>query len=114
MITNNISWSFGATPNKRLEPFGAFICSHSQSDLTAAGLPLTVCRPAASPLAHTFALPRQRAIRYRPLGTLAVWQPFNLINLSKTLFSLSVLVPRCSLPMSLLRFPFVTPCNSQL
>jgi hypothetical protein len=50
MSTHNIAWSLGATPNKSLELFGAFICSHSQSDLTAAdNRPLTGRQAAAYP-----------------------------------------------------------------
>jgi hypothetical protein len=50
MIMHNIAWSLGATPNKSLESFGAFICSHSQGDPTAAdNRPLTGRRPAAYP-----------------------------------------------------------------
>ena len=38
MITSNISWSLGATPNKSLDLLAVFICSHSPSDLiTASG-----------------------------------------------------------------------------
>src|SRR5262245_37509395 len=32
MITITHSWSLGATPNKRVEFLGAFICSHSKGD----------------------------------------------------------------------------------
>src|SRR5687767_12762336 len=37
MITNNKSWSLGATPNKSLDQLAVFICSHSPSDLCDAG-----------------------------------------------------------------------------
>ena len=39
MITNDNSWSLGATPNKSLDQFGALICSHSQSDSIGAAQP---------------------------------------------------------------------------
>src|SRR4051812_10429542 len=34
MITNDNSWSLGATPNKSLDSFALFICSHFQGDLS--------------------------------------------------------------------------------
>jgi hypothetical protein len=76
MITYNIAWSLGATPNKSVEPFGAFICSHSQGDLTVAdNRPLTERRPDAYPhVCATAAIPRLPAQPTQPRN------PVNPVN----------------------------------
>lgn len=111
MITTQNSWSLGVTPNKSPEPFGPFICSHSQGDLTAAfNRPLTSCRrtayqndrpqPSASDRAH----PIRYAFRLRPLALpLSVYSAYSVVPS----FVSAVPTPEFTTPLA-------STCNNQL